>query len=329
MSSSENKRLARLGERLRASGAAGKRNDPIAGVFWVTVAMACFAALNALAKYAILQGLDSLQVIFFRNFFCFFLMLPLLHWRGPSLATSKQLHLYGVRIGLAFMSMMAFFTALPLITLGELTAMSFLAPLFATVFAVFWLGEVVRARRWTALAIGFIGALIILRPGFGEFGLGQMLALVSALTAGIVGPLLKQLTAQDDADKIVFITNMWLTPLSLVPALFVWQWPPLSLWPVLVCLGLCAIIGHVALLRGFASTEASLVFTFEFSRLPLAVISGYLLFGEPTDIWTWVGALIIFGSATYITRREAQLARRKRMEASDPLCMTPVGSLKF
>ena len=109
---------------------------------------------------------------------------------------------------------------------------------------------------------------------------------------------------------------MLMTPFSLIPALFVWQWPLLSLWPYLFGMGLCAIIGHVSLMRGFASTDASLVFTFEFSRLPFAVVIGYLAFGETIDIWTLVGAVIIFASAFYITRREAQLRRAQTSKSS-------------
>jgi drug/metabolite transporter (DMT)-like permease len=331
LSSFESRRLAALANSLRASGAPGRRNDPISGVIWVTIAMAAFAGLGAFGKFATQAGLDPLQVIFFRNFFCVLLMLPLLCWRGPSLARSRQLRLYGVRVGLAFVSMMAWFSALALIPLAELMAVGFLAPLFATLFAVVWLGEVARGRRWTALAVGFIGAMVILRPGGTALGAGQLWALLSALTSGIIGPLLKQMTAEDDADKIVFISNLWLTPVSLVPALFVWQWPAAALWPYLFGMGLCAVVGHIALMRGFASTDASLVFTFEFSRLPFAVAAGFLFFGEATDVWTWVGALIIFGSAGYITQREALKARRrtvKMRDVTDPLCLTPV-QLRF
>ena len=127
MSSFESRKLAALAARLRASGQAGKRNDPIVGVIWVTLAMATFAGLGTFGKYCIQAGLDPLQVIFFRNFFCLFLMLPLLHWRGPSLAVTTQVKLYGVRVGLAFVSMMTWFTALSLIPFAELTAMGFLA----------------------------------------------------------------------------------------------------------------------------------------------------------------------------------------------------------
>ena len=332
MSSFESRKLAALAESLRASGAPGYRNHPVAGAVWVTVAMAAFGGLGAFGKYACQEGLDPLQVIFFRNFFCLLLMLPLLCWRGLSLARSAQFGLYGVRVGLALVSMTAWFSALALIPFAELTAVSFLAPLFATLFAVAWLGERVGGRRWTALAIGFLGAMIILRPSGTAFGTGQLWALISALTSGIIGPLLKQMTAEDDADKIVFISNLWLAPASLVPALFVWQWPAAALWPYLFGMGVCAVVGHIALMRGFASTDASLVFTFEFSRLPFAVAAGYLFFGEATDVWTWIGALVIFTSAGYVIQREAHLQSQrgtvKPRDAADPLCLTPV-TLRF
>jgi drug/metabolite transporter (DMT)-like permease len=328
---SKNRNVSRLVHSLRTSGAPGNRNNPLAALAWVTLAMGCFAGLGAFGKYANEAGLDPLQVIFFRNISCLVLMLPLFYWRGATLVRSAQFGLYGVRVGLALVSMTAWFYALALIPLGELMAISFLAPLFATLFAVFWLGEVVRGRRWAALAIGFVGAMIILRPAGTGFGFGQLLAILSALTSGIIGPLLKQMTAKDDADKIVFISNLWLAPVSLVPALFVWQWPAPPLWPYLVGMGACAVTGHIALMRGFASTDASLVFTFEFSRLPFAVAAGYLFFGEATDLWTWVGALIIFGAAAYVTRREAKVRRQAAINtanATDPLCLTPV-KLRF
>ena len=113
--------------------------------------------------------------------------------------------------------------ALSLIPLGEVTAISFLAPLFGTLGAIFVLGEVVRWRRWAALVVGFGGAMIILRPSGASIGVGQLCAILSAMTMGLTAILVKQLTARDDPDKIVFLTNLLLTPLSLLPALFVWQ----------------------------------------------------------------------------------------------------------
>jgi drug/metabolite transporter (DMT)-like permease len=166
--------------------------------------------------------------------------------------------------------------------------------------------------------VGFLGAMIILRPGMAPLGLGQVCALFNAVTIGLVAIMIKQLTAVDDPDKIVFLTNLMLTPLSLVPALFVWTWPSLAALLPILGLGLTAVLGHVALVRGYAATDASLALTFEFSRLAFSVAIAYLAFGEIIDAWTWVGAAIIFASAVYITRREAKLAAQRRAAGSPP-----------
>lgn len=326
VSTFESRKLAHIVETLRLSGAPGRASSPIAGLFWVTCAMLAFAGLGAFAKYATQNGMHPFQVIFIRNTMCVLLLLPMVAMRGRSLFVSSRPGLYATRILLAFISMMAWFMALSTIPYVELTAISFLAPLFGTLFAVLYLGEVVRARRWTALAIGFIGAMIILRPGGSPFGAGQMFAIIAALTSGIIGPLLKQMTNEDDADKIVFLSNLGLVPLSLIPALFVWQWPAAHLLPALLGLGLCAVVGHICLLRGFASTDASLVCTFEFSRLPFVAMVGWIWFREEPDLLTLVGALIIFASAAYITQREAQLKHTdtRIRDVSDPLMLTPV-----
>ena len=289
--------------------AADRPSDPIAGIFWITISMALFAGLAAFSRAAMNAGLHPFQVVFLRNLASVTLLLPLLAWRGRSLVQSTQLGLYGWRVCISLGSMLAWFYALSLIPIGELTAIGFLAPLFGTLGAVFLLGEVVRLRRWTALMVGFLGAMIILRPSATGLGWGQSCALMSALLTGLTAVLIKQLTVRDDPDKIVFLTNVAMLPPSLIPALFVWQWPSADLLPILFGMGMCAVLGHVALVRGYAATDASLAMTFEFSRLPFAVVIAYLAFNERTDVWTWVGAFIIFASAVYISRREALLRR--------------------
>ena len=176
------------------------------------------------------------------------------------------------------------------------------------------LGEVVRLRRWAALLVGFAGAMIMLQPGGGEgggtgagLGSGQLAALFSAMCVGIIGPLVKQLTGADDADRIVFITAALMTPLSLVPAMFSWSWPTGMQWLLVVLLGLFTVLGHMTLVRGYVATDASLVMTFKFSRLPFAVALGYIFFGETIAATSWLGAAIIFAAGVYIARREAQV----------------------
>jgi len=301
-----------IGRRLH-SNTASLNDDPLAGIVWVTISMLQLAGLACIARYAALGGMHPLQIVFLRNFFALLTMLPLLAWRGISLAQSRSYHLYGLRVVISLIAMSCWFYALSLISVGELTAISFLAPLFGTVGAVIFLGEIVGAKRWSAMFIGFLGAMVMLRPGVMAFGLGQGLALTAAASLGVVAVLIKHLTASDDPDKIVFITSLLLAPLSLMPALFVWQWPPLGMWPILAGMGLLAVGGHVTLVRGFATTDASLVLIFEFSRLPFAVALAYWAFGETIDLWTWIGALVIFASAVYIARREAALRQHKMM----------------
>ena len=299
--------------RLKLFGApsAQSTSDPIAGVIWITISMALFAGLAVFSRQAMNAGLHPFEVLFLRNAFACLLLVPLLVYRGRSLLQSQHFGLYGVRVVISLVSMQAWFYAVSLIPIGEVTAISYLGPLFGTLGPSSCSGRSCASRRWTALGVGFLGAMIILRPTGSEVGMGQICALVSAMTGGLTAVLVKQLTAHDDPDKIVFLTNALLLPLSLIPALFVWRWPTLAMLPALIGMGVCAVLGHVTVVRGYAATDASLAMTFEFSKLPFAVGIAYLAFGEVIDAWTWIGALIIFASAVYITRREARLRAQR------------------
>jgi drug/metabolite transporter (DMT)-like permease len=302
----------------RRQAAGSSLGDPIASALWIVTSMVLFSGLAAFSRAAMNAGLHPFEVVFLRNLFAIALLLPLLAWRGLELIQSTQIRLYGLRVCISLVSILAWFYAIFLIPIGEVTAISFLSPLFGTLGAIFVLGERVRIRRWTALLVGFMGAMIILRPAGAALGVGQLCALLSTVMMGISVILVKQLTAADDPDKIVFLTNAMLMPLSLVPALFVWTWPSWEVVPSLLGMGVCAVLGHVTLVRGYAATEASLAMTFEFSRLPFAVGIAYLAFGETIDGWTWLGAFIIFASAIYITRREARLGKRRPLPPETP-----------
>ncbi len=215
--------------------------------------------------------------------------------------------------------MLAWFSALALIPVGDVTAISFLAPLFATIGAVLFLGEVVRIRRWAAMFIGLLGALVILRPGVVELSLGSWLAVASAIAMGISSVFIKRLADGDNPDKVVFISSMYQAPLTLLPALYVWHWPEAHLWPYLIAMGLIATLGHVTLTRAFAAAEASFTMTFDFARLPFAVAFGYAVFGEIIDLWTWIGAAIIFAASLFIVHREAQLKKQTTSASVGPI----------
>ncbi len=286
-----------------------RRNDPLAGALWMVLSCGLLAGLSGLVKYVALEGVQPLQIVFLRVLFAFLTLAPLLLVRGTSFFRTSQWPTYGWRALTGSIVMLTWFSALAYISIGEVTAITFLAPLFATVGAALFLGEVVRMRRWVATLIGFAGALVILRPGIAEFTLGSWLALASAFGMGLSTLFIKTLTDHDDPDKVVFISSALMTPITLVPALFVWSWPEPYLWLCMIAMGAIATVGHITLTRAFAAADASFVMSFDFARLPFAVAFGFALFGETVDFWIWIGAGIIFTASLYIAHREAKLKK--------------------
>jgi drug/metabolite transporter (DMT)-like permease len=255
-------------------------------------------------------------VVFFRNFAGFAFMLPWLCRTGLSALRTDHTRYYLGRSFMGFLSMLLWFTALAMMPLAEATALSFTSPLFATIFAVLLLHEVVRARRWSATVIGFLGAMIILRPGMESLGLAHWLVLASSALGGLNAILIKQLTRTENANAIVTYMTLYIIPMSLVPALFVWTMPPLHTWPLIALLGFIATLGHQAMTRAFAATDTTIVMSFDYARLPFVAVIAWFAFGEVPDLWTWVGAAVIVGASTYIAHREAVVARTRRTQAA-------------
>jgi drug/metabolite transporter (DMT)-like permease len=281
---------------------------PIRGGLWMTFACLCFAGMNVIIRQLSID-LHPFQVVFFRNLGGLAFMLPWLVHSGVSALRTDHQRYYLGRSFLGFLSMLTWFYALALMPLAEATALSFTSPLFATIFAVLLLHEVVRGRRWTATAVGFVGAMIILRPGMTDLGVAHALVLGSSALAGINAILVKQLTRSESANAIVTYMTLYILPMSLVPALFVWVTPPLHTVPLIVALGLLATLGHQAMTRAFVATDTSVVMSFDYGRLPFVALIAWLVFGEVPDLWTWVGAAVIVGASAYIAHREAANAR--------------------
>ena len=202
--------------------------------------------------------------------------------------------------------------AVTLIPLAEATSLIFTSPLFATVLAALFLREVVGPHRIFALVLGFIGVLVILRPGFVAFNLASGLMLVSAFTGASVVVTGKVLLRTESAEKTVFYLTLFAVPFALMPALYFWQWPSLEMLPWLAAL---AVVGNgyiYGLTRALKIAETSMVMPFDFLRMPAAAVAGYILFAETIDPWSWFGAAIVFGATIYITQREMKAIRPGR-----------------
>jgi drug/metabolite transporter (DMT)-like permease len=220
--------------------------------------------------------------------------------------------------------MVCWFTGVSYLQLNQSTALSFTSPLFATIFAVLVLHEVVRARRWTATIVGFIGAMVVVRPGFAEFRWEYAIILVSALLTGLTMTLMKQLTRTESPNAIVLYLTLYILPVSFLLALPGWIWPPAETWPIVVALGAFGMLGHQAMTRAFAAIDASAVTALDFVRLPFVAALAWPIFAETPDVWTWAGAAIIVASTVYITHREAAAARERRM-AKSPVSVATIG----
>lgn len=296
-----------------SSAAATQSALPLRAALWATAASIIFALMIGVIRYvAVVDGMHPFEIAFFRNLFGLAFMLPWLTRSGLSGLKTRRQGLYAVRAGLGMVAMMTWFWALAELPLAEAVALSYTAPIFATVLAALVLGEVVRRRRWTATIIGFAGAMVILRPGLQELTPASLVVLVSAASFASAIIVMKMLSRTEPTNAIVTYMVLYLTPLSLLPALFVWTTPDLATLVRLVILGGLATAAHLCITRAFACADASAVMPFDFMRLPCAALIGYLVFAESADLWTWVGAVIIFGASVYIARRESQVARQQR-----------------
>jgi drug/metabolite transporter (DMT)-like permease len=256
------------------------------------------------------------EIAFVRAAVNLVLMLPYAMRVGRTLFHTEGQGIYALRGAIGLVFLMSYFSGAAMIPVANSQSLIFTSPLFASVLAVLLLGEVVHTRRITALLIGFAGALIILRPGLVEFGIGAGLVLIGALANATSNVIVKHKTRTDAPDTVVFFLALYVTPLILVPALFVWTWPSLEQLLWMIAIGVSATLNQMFLSRAFATADATVVLPFDFSRLLFAVLIGYLVFAELPDIWVWVGAVVIFGASVYLAHREAVAARHNAKPAA-------------
>lgn len=272
-------------------------------------------ALMAVAVRLASATLHTFEVAFFRNFFGLVATLPLLLRHGPVLLKTDRMPRYLFRSLIGVLGMFCGFWAIGNLPLAQAIALSYSTPLFVTVAAVWWLGEQVRARRWIAVTVGFIGMLVIVRPGTEGFTAGSLVAVLAAVLSAAVAIQIKQLSSTEPADRIVLWTTLLWVPMSLGPALFVWEWPGGITWLWVIASGLLGTAAHLLWTRAIKLGDVSALTPISFVQLVVVAVFGYLLFDERLDRWTILGAAIIFAANVYIAHREAQLARRDASEA--------------
>jgi len=290
----------------RADGADG-RGNVLRGALLMAAAAACYAILHGSVRY-VSSELHPFEITFFRNLFGFIVLMPWFVMHGLEPLRTRRIGLHMLRATSNVVAMLMFFMALSMTPLAQVQALGFTAPLFTTVLAIFILGERVRLRRWTALIAGFIGALIIVRPGVEPIDMGSVLTVASAAIWGFTLITIKLLSRTDSAVTITAYMVLLMSPLSLLPALFYWTWPSPEMWVWLVVCGVSGTFAQLLMAQSFRVAEATVVLPFDFTKIVWGALIGYLAFGEVVDMWTWIGAGVIFSGVTYITYRERNLA---------------------
>lgn len=291
------------------------RSVPVQAALLMLTSTVLFSLMVLSIRLASAQ-LHAFEVAFFRSLFGMLAALPLLRLHGVGLLRTTQLPRYVVRCVLGTLAMMCSFWAIANLPLAHAVSLSYSSPLFVTIAAALWLGEQVRARRWSAVVAGFIGVLVIVRPGTAGFSWGSMVAVTGAVISAVVAIQIKQLTRTEPADRVVIWTTILWVPMSLLPALAVWQGPQGITWLWVAAAGVFGTAGHMFWTRALNIGDVSALSPISYLQLPIVALLGWLLFAEVLDAWTIVGAAVILGANGYIARREAVIARRRRRQVT-------------
>ena len=284
--------------------------NPLAGVLWMVATGLCFIAVTAIVK-ATAQRLPAAESAFLRYLLGLVFLLPVIGALRADAPDRRELTLFGLR-GLAHAgAVILWFFAMTRLPVAEVTAMNYLAPVYVTLGAAVFLGERLAWRRIAAVAAAFLGALIILRPGFREVLPAHAAMLGAGLLFGASYLVAKRLSGRHPASVVVAMLSITVT-VGLAPfAIPVWIAPTIPEIAAMFAVACFATLGHWTMTRAFAAAPVSVTQPVTFLQLVWAVLLGWALFGEPPDGWVMLGGTVIVAAVTALALREAALRRAK------------------
>ncbi|CAN0359565.1 unnamed protein product [Discosporangium mesarthrocarpum] len=274
------------------------------GALWMIAAAAALTAMAVCIRY--LPAYSVLLMIFLRNVINLVLMAPSMIRQGKSMIVTQKLGTHALRNLFLYSGNVAWFYGVTLIALADVASLQFTSPLFTAIIAAAFLGEKIGGHRMIAIVVGFAGALIIIRPGVIPVNLGTVMILIAAFLYSCAHVVTKRLSDTESGSTVVFYMSVTILVYSAIPAFFVWQTPTWADMPAMIGLGITGYATHYCITRSLAVGDASFVIAFDFMRLPFSAILGWVLFQEVLDVWTYLGALIIFAAGYYSTVREAK-----------------------
>ncbi len=273
--------------------------QPVRGVAMMALAAISVVAMNVLIRL-IADEVHILEIAFFRTVFGFLVLAPWLIGPGSRSFRTQKLGMHTVRAVLNVAAMYFYFFGLLAIPLAKVNALAFTSPLFASALAILVLREKVTRVRILGLAMGFAGAMIVLRPGVIEVGSGGLLILASCSFWACALMVIKVLARTESSLTIAVYAALLQIPITAVSAVFVWQWPSLHQLAMMAAIGGLGGLAHLSLAQAFRETDVTVVLPADFTKLVWAGLAGFLVFAEIPDAWTLVGALIICSAVFYL-----------------------------
>jgi len=278
---------------------------------WMLVTGLLFVGVTGIVRH-LGSDMNAIQAAFLRYLIGTAFLLPVLFRNQGGLVLPRRIGMHAVRGFMHGIGVMLWFYAMARIPIAEVTALGFTAPIFITIGAAMFLGESLRIRRILAVLAGFLGALVILRPGLTIVDPGAWAQLIAApLFAGSM-ILAKKLTETESSPVIVAYLSVFVTLTLLPGAIWVWRTPTWEELGWLLLVALLATAGHYTLTQAYRYAEITVTQPVSFLQLVWATLLGFYVFGEAPDLWTWIGGAIIVASTSYIAYRESVLHRRRR-----------------
>ena len=260
--------------------------------------------MDGFAKYLSAE-LPVLQITWARYFFTVVFIFPLmLFFFKKYLVWTDKPKLQLIRGLILLTANISFFYSISVISLPKALTLAFVAPLVVTAFSPFFLGESVGFRRWTAVIIGFIGSLVVIRPGFVEINLASLAALGTGIMYGFYLIITRKLSTSDNPLLTLLLTGVVGAIIATTFMPFVWVSPTFNQWSIMAAIGLFACIGHLFIILSLKYADASKLAPFSYFEIVTNIIIAYYFFGDFPDSWTFLGLIIIVFSGIYISRRE-------------------------
>ena len=261
--------------------------------FWMMGVLASFISM-ALGGRELSTELSTFEILFFRSLIGLAVIMALLSRSGWRQIQTEMLGLHVVRNCAHYAGQCGWFYGIGILSLAQVFALEFTTPIWIAILAPVLLKERLTGTRIAAIAIGFAGALIILRPGMVPIDTATVAVLMAAAGFAMSHTITKKLSATDTPLCILFYMTVVQLPLGLAPSLFDWVTPSLAHIPWLVIICVAGLTAHYCMIRAFLHADAIVVVPMDFLRLPLVAVIGLVVYGEALDVWVFVGASVIF-----------------------------------